>query len=484
MSVEIETVPLLVPGAATTAEPVTVVAPHDLTPIARVERADSAVVEQALTNAYGAFRNRDGWLPMRQRVAILTKAMAIMRDRREALAIEAAREGGKPLVDSLVEVDRAIDSVHICIDELRSRAGDVIPMCVSESSKNRVAFTRKEPIGVVVAVSAFNHPLNLIAHQVAPAVATGCPVIIKPSDRTALSCLHFVQILHEAGLPPEWCQAVVTADRKDATAMVTDKRVGFFSFIGSAKVGWSLRSQLAPGTRCALEHGGAAPVVLAPDADLDIAVPSILKGGFYHAGQVCVSVQRVYAHKDVARSFAERLAEGAKKLVVGDPTLAETEIGPLIIPGEVSRVDEWVKEAVDGGAEVLSGGAPIGETAYQPTVLLNPPADARVSTTEIFGPVVCVYSYEDMDDAIDAANSLSVSFQAAVYTRSIDAAMRVSSRLDASAVMVNDHTAFRVDWMPFAGMRESGHGVGGVPHSMHEMQVHKMTVIHSPEITD
>ena len=169
---------------------------------------------------------------------------------------------------------------------------------------------------------------------------------------------------------------------------------------------------------------------------------------------------------------------------MGDPTLAETEIGPLIIPGEVSRVDEWVKEAVDGGAEVLSGGAPIGETAYQPTVLLNPPADARVSTTEIFGPVVCVYSYEDMDDAIDAANSLSVSFQAAVYTRSIDAAMRVSSRLDASAVMVNDHTAFRVDWMPFAGMRESGHGVGGVPHSMHEMQVHKMTVIHSPEITD
>ena len=484
MNSAIPSIPLLVPGASTTASPVTVVAPWDLSPIASVERADSSVVEQALSNAYGLYRNRDSWLPMRERVQILTRTMAIMRERREELAVEAAREGGKPLVDSLVEVDRAIDSVHICIDELRSRAGEVVPMCVSESSKNRVAFTRKEPIGVVVAVSAFNHPLNLIAHQVAPAVATGCPVIVKPSDRTALSCLHFVQILHEAGLPPEWCQAVVTADRKDATAMVTDSRVGFFSFIGSARVGWSLRNQLAPGTRCALEHGGAAPVVVAADADLDRVVPSVLKGGFYHAGQVCVSVQRVFIHSSVAREFAERLAEGANTLNVGDPTLSETEVGPLIVPAEVARVHEWVTQAADGGAEVMSGGEALGETAYKPTVLFNPPADANVSKLEIFGPVVCIYPYDDMDAAIEIANSLPFSFQAAVFTESIDTAMRVSSRLDASAVMVNDHTAFRVDWMPFAGMRESGHGVGGVPHSMHEMQVNKMTVIHSPEIND
>ena len=484
MNSAIPSIPLLVPSASTTASPVTVVAPWDLSPIASVERADSSVVEQALSNAYGLYRNRDSWLPMRERVQILTRTMAIMRERREELAVEAAREGGKPLVDSLVEVDRAIDSVHICIDELRSRAGEVVPMCVSESSKNRVAFTRKEPIGVVVAVSAFNHPLNLIAHQVAPAVATGCPVIVKPSDRTALSCLHFVQILHEAGLPPEWCQAVVTADRKDATAMVTDSRVGFFSFIGSARVGWSLRNQLAPGTRCALEHGGAAPVVVAADADLDRVVPSVLKGGFYHAGQVCVSVQRVFIHSSVAREFAERLAEGANTLNLGDPTLSETEVGPLIVPAEVARVHEWVTQAADGGAEVMSGGEALGETAYKPTVLFDPPADANVSKLEIFGPVVCIYPYDDMDAAIDIANALPFSFQAAVFTESIDTAMRVSSRLDASAVMVNDHTAFRVDWMPFAGMRESGHGVGGVPHSMHEMQVNKMTVIHSPEIND
>lgn len=480
----LETIPLLVPGASTTATPVTVYAPWDLAPIAHVTRADSATVDKALETAHALYRDRDRWLPMRERVQILTRAMAIMRERREAMAIEAAREGGKPLVDSLVEVDRAIDSVHICIDELRSRAGEVIPMCVSESSKNRVAFTRKEPIGVVVAVSAFNHPLNLIAHQVAPAVATGCPCIVKPSDRTALSCLHFVQILHEAGLPPEWCQAVVTADRKDATALVTDPRVGFFSFIGSARVGWSLRSQLAPGTRCALEHGGVAPVILGEDAKMERALPSLLKGGFYHAGQVCVSVQRIFAPKSKARAFAEQLAAGATKLIVGDPTEAATEVGPLIVPAEVDRVHEWVEEARAAGAEVLCGGEPLTETAYKPTVLLNPPADVRVSKAEIFGPVVCVYEYDDMDAAIDVANSLPVSFQAAVFTESLETAMRASSRLDAAAVMVNDHTAFRVDWMPFAGMKESGHGVGGVPHSMHEMQVHKMTVIHSPEIKD
>ena len=481
---DIPQVELLVPGATTSASPVTVVAPWDLSPIAEVARADSSVVEQALATAYSLYRNRDAWIPMRRRVEILTKATAIMRERREELAMEAAREGGKPLVDSLVEVDRAIDSVHICIDELRSRGGEVIPMGMSESSKNRVAYTRKEPIGVVVAVSAFNHPLNLIAHQVAPAVATGCPCIVKPSDRTALSCMTFVKILHEAGLPPEWCQGVVTAERADTNALVTDPRVGFFSFIGSARVGWMLRSQLAPGTRCALEHGGVAPVILHEDADLSRALPSILKGGFYHAGQVCVSVQRVFAHRSIARKFAEDLAAGADKLLVGDPTDGKVEVGPLIVPAEVQRVHDWVEEAKAAGAEVLSGGEALSETAYKPTVLFNPPADMRVSNAEIFGPVVCVYEYDDMDAAIDVANSLPFSFQAAVFTRSIEVAMRASSRLDAAAVMVNDHTAFRVDWMPFAGLKESGHGVGGVPHSMHEMQVNKMTVIHSPEIND
>jgi acyl-CoA reductase-like NAD-dependent aldehyde dehydrogenase len=257
--------------------------------------------------------------------------------------------------------------------------------------------------------------------------------------------------------------------------------VGFFSFIGSARVGWMLRSQLAPGARCSLEHGGAAPVVVAADADLDDAVPLLTKGGFYHAGQVCVSVQRVFAHRKVARELAERLAHEARGLRVGDPTLADSEVGPLIRPGEVTRVGEWVDEAREGG-EVLCGGAAMGERAYAPTVIFDPPIGARVSTREIFGPVVCVYAVDDLDDAVARANSLPYAFQASVFTSDLDDMLRVTGRLDAAAVMVNDHTAFRVDWMPFAGLRESGYGVGGIPYTFEDMQIEKMIVVRSKQL--
>jgi acyl-CoA reductase-like NAD-dependent aldehyde dehydrogenase len=242
-----------------------------------------------------------------------------------------------------------------------------------------------------------------------------------------------------------------------------------------------LRSQLAPGTRCALEHGGAAPVIVAPDADIDDALPLLTKGGFYHAGQVCVSVQRVFAHTSVARSVAKGLAGLAVELKVGDPVKPDTEVGPLIREAEVQRVDEWVQEATDEGAELLCGGRPVSDTCYAPTVLLNPPENTRVSNAEIFGPVVCVYDFDDIDDAIDRANALPFAFQSSVFTRDIDTAIRVSRRLAASAVMINDHTAFRVDWMPFAGLRQSGLGIGGIPYTMDDMQVEKLVVIRSAE---
>jgi acyl-CoA reductase-like NAD-dependent aldehyde dehydrogenase len=355
-------------------------------------------------------------------------------------------------------------------------------MNLNAASSGRLAFTRHEPIGPVLAFSAFNHPLNLIVHQVGPAVAAGCPCIIKPAGATPLSCMRFVGVLREAGLPEEWCQAMVADDHDVALAMVADARVAFFSFIGSGRVGWTLRSKLAPGARCALEHGGVAPVIVAADADLEAAVPLLAKGGFYHAGQVCVSVQRVFAERSIARPLAERLSQAARAMKVGDPTKKETEVGPLIRPAEVTRVHEWVREAVDDGAELVTGGAPVGERAYEPTVLYDAPARSRVSTHEIFGPVVCVYPYDDIDSALARANELPYAFQASVFTKDIDTALRASTRLAASAVMVNDHTAFRVDWMPFAGLRESGLGVGGIPFTMHDMQVEKLTVIRSAQL--
>ena len=326
-------------------------------------------------------------------------------------------------------------------------------MNLNPASEGKFAVTRHEPIGIVVAVSAFNHPLNLIVHQVGPAVATGCPVIVKPAEDAPLSCFRFINILREAGLPEEWCQSLIVKNLENATKLVTDSRVAFFSFIGSARVGWSLRSQVAPGTRCALEHGGAAPVVVAADADLERLVPSLKKGGFYHAGQVCVSVQRVFADGSIAREVAQKIAEAAKKLIVGDPTDAATEVGPLIRHQETDRVEAWVNEAVAAGAELLCGGKRISDSCFEATVLLNPPSDCKVSQAEIFGPVVCVYSVENVDAAIARANVVPFSFQASVFTRNIDTAMRAYRRLNASAVMVNEHTAFRVDWMPFAGLK-------------------------------
>jgi acyl-CoA reductase-like NAD-dependent aldehyde dehydrogenase len=473
--------PLMVPGAKPAADLAEVRSPFDGSLIATVEQADGEAVEKAFATAYALFRNRDAWLKPSERIAILEKVAALMQANRDELALEAAREGGKPLVDSRVEADRAIDGMKLCIQHLRTQAGSEIPMNLNAASTGRLAFTRHEPIGVVAAFSAFNHPLNLIVHQVGPAIAAGCPVIVKPAKATPLSCFRLVNILRQAGLPDQWCQALVTVDNNLATAMVADRRLGFFSFIGSGRVGWDLRAKLAPGARCSLEHGGVAPVIVAADADVENALPLILKGGFYHAGQVCVSVQRVYVDKTIAREFAERLADLARVLKVGDPTLADTEVGPLIRESEVKRVDEWVREAIDKGAETLCGSKAISSRFYAPTVLYNPPDDVRVSTHEVFGPVVCVYSFDNMDEAIARANGLPYAFQAAVFTRDLDTALRATRRLDAAAVMVNDHTAFRVDWMPFAGLKESGLGTGGIQYTMEDMQIKKLVVIRSKE---
>lgn len=463
----------LVPGAGDAASIREVTSPFDGSTVGTVEIARDAAVETALATAYALFRDRRRWIPVAKRIEILARAAAIMESRVEELALGAAREGGKPLADSRVEAVRAIDGVRTCVELLRTEAGRVIPMGLNAASAGRTAHTLHEPIGVVAAVSAFNHPLNLIVHQVAPALAAGCPFIVKPAADTPLSCFRFVSILHEAGLPPEWGQALVV-ERAGAERLVTNPRVAFFSFIGSPRVGWALRARLAPGTRCALEHGGAAPAIVAADADLERAVPALAKGGFYHAGQVCVSVQRVYVHESVAEEFTRRLGEAAAGLRVGDPALEATEVGPLIRPGEVRRVAEWIEEAVARGARVVTGRRELGNNCYAPTVLYDPPDDCRVSREEVFGPVVCVYPYTDLDAAIARANALPWAFQAAVFTRDLDLADHVVRHIDASAVMVNDHTAFRVDWMPFAGLRQSGLGVGGIPYTWRDMQVEKM----------
>jgi acyl-CoA reductase-like NAD-dependent aldehyde dehydrogenase len=452
-----------------------VVQAFDRTPIAELKSDDAAALDRKIENARRLYCDRGSWLKPHRRTEVLRKLAVLMEGRREHLGRQIAREGGKPLTDALIEADRAIDGVRSAADELRVMAGREIPMGLTPASADRRAFTILEPIGVVAAISAFNHPLNLIVHQVVPAIAVGCPVIVKPAPTTPLSCIDFVALLHEAGLPPEWCQVFLPETDEQAETFATDPRIAFLSFIGSSRVGWHLRSKLPPGTRCALEHGGAAPVIIDRSADLDRLIAPLTKGGYYHAGQVCVSVQRIYVHADLERAFLDRFASRVAALKVGDPILPETEVGPLIRPREADRVLTWIGEAVAAGAGLIGGGRN-NSTTLIPSIIVNPPREAKVSTLEVFGPVTCVYPFKRLDEALAAANSLPLAFQASIFTEDLRTAFDAAERLAASAVMVNDHTAFRADWMPFAGRRQSGYGIGGIPWTMREMSEQKMIV--------
>lgn len=446
--------------------------------LATLERTTEAQALDALETAYQLHKDRTAWLDAPQRIAILRRFAALVEAQAETLTRQAALEGGKPLKDSAVEVARAVNGVEVAITEIGQLHGTEIPMGLTASSAHRFAHTYREPRGVVLAISAFNHPFNLIIHQVITAVAAGCPVLVKPATTTPLSCKNIVELLAEAGLPAGWCQLLLTEN--DVTEkLVSDRRVSFLTFIGSAKVGWYLRSKLAPGAACALEHGGVAPVIVDATADIEDSLPLLTRGAFYHAGQVCVSVQRIYLHRDIAEAFTRKFVAAVGELTTGDPLDPNTDVGPLISRRELERVDEWVQEAVADGAELLCGGQKLTETTYAPTVLRDPPEDARVSTEEIFGPVVALYTYDDLDDAIERANAPDVFFQASIFTRDLETALSVSRRLNGMAVMVNDHSAFRVDWMPFGGHSQSGLGLGGIGHTMRDMTLERMVVFRS-----
>lgn len=455
-----------------------IIFPYDQSLVKELPLINKNDLEKALNIAHDLFEDQSNWLPAFKRIEILEKAASIMNERSEELIHLAISEGGKPYKDSKAEILRAIKGVKLAAEHIAQIKGEQIPMGLTEASLNRIAFTTKEPIGVVAAVSAFNHPLNLAVHQIATAVAAGCPVIFKPASSTPLSGLALADILKEAGLPEGWLQ-VILCDNEIAELLVTDHRVNFLTFIGSAKVGWSLKSKLPPGTRCALEHGGAAPVIVESDANFSEMIPDLVKGAYYHAGQVCVSVQKIYVNQEISELFTDQFSEATKKLIVGNPFDKTTDVGSLIAPKEVDRVEEWVNEAIAEGATLITGGKRISDTCYEPTVLFNPSENSKVSTHEIFGPVACIYPFTDRDEAIKKANALDVHFQAAVFTKNIDIALDAAKKLNATAVMINDNTAFRVDWMPFGGRDASGIGMGGISYTINEMTREKLTVVKS-----
>ncbi len=441
--------------------------------LAELQMHDGVQVEQMLSNAQE--RHQIGRLPEIQRIEILQKLADLVEAEHEDFSCLIANEGGKPIRDARVEVTRAISGIRIAIRELGNIQGEKVPMDYTPAGAGHKAHTILEPIGVVVAVSAFNHPLNLAIHQVIPAIATGCPVIIKPASLTPLCTLRLAELIQQAGLPAGWVQ-VALLNNENAEKLVTDPRVAFFSFIGSAKVGWYLKSKLAFGTRCALEHGGVAPLIFDEYADEEGFVNGVVKASMYHSGQVCVSVQRVYVPEKRAQDLAEKIATIAARQVVGDAIDENTDLGPLISPKEIDRIEDWVNAAVASGAQLMTGGKRINAVSYAPTVLLNPAKDAKVSTQEVFAPVVCIYGYKTLEEAIEQANSLEVSFQSSVFSDNAETAMAIAKKLQASAVMINDYTTFRVDWMPFSGRKHSGYGIGGIGYSMRDMLEYKMIV--------
>ena len=457
--------------------------PWDLKKIAKIECINKDNVDQILDVSNNAFLNRQKFLSKIERIKILKKSKNLLLKNSKKFAEIIAFEGGKPLKDSKIEVARAINGIELCAEALKKSHGTEIPMNLNNASSNKIAFTRKFPIGPVLAISAFNHPLNLIIHQVCPAVAAGCPIIIKPALDTPATCYEFIKLLMEAGLPKEFCQMININNHAITHKLVSDPRISFFSFIGSAKVGWKLKSMLSPGTKCAMEHGGVGSVIIDKGTNLKKILPSILRGAFYHAGQVCVSIQKVIIHKDLVDQFTSMLRDSVKKVKIGDPRDINTDVGPLIRPSEVTRVDKVVKKAIKDGAELICGGAIKSKTTYECTVLKDPKETSEISKCEIFGPVLSIYSYSLIDDAISMANHKEYSFQSSIYTKNIDVAMLCFERLEAKSVFVNEQTAFRVDWMPFGGIKNSGEGVGGIEYSFSDLLYDKLMIIDSKNIT-
>jgi acyl-CoA reductase-like NAD-dependent aldehyde dehydrogenase len=452
--------------------------PFDRSHIATVGYMDASQAMENLETLHRTFRERRQ-PRTHERIEIMKRTAALLAARQESFADLIAWEGGKPLKDARIEVVRAVNSLEYAAEEAGRLQGREVPMRATAAASGRIAFTYPEPIGVVLAISAFNHPLNLIVHQVAPAIAVGCPVLVKPASDTPLSCLHFLELLYEAGLAPEMCLPLLSGG--DVAELVArSPKVGFVTFIGSAKVGWHLKSVLAPGTRFSLEHGGSAPVIVEESADLEKALPILVRGAFYHSGQVCVSTQRILVHEAILTEFESRFLEAVKALKCGNPRFEQTDCGPIIRKSDLQRIDAMVKEAQVGGAKLLLGGEALGETIYAPTVLRGAAKEARVLREEVFGPVAHIEAFREWETAIERANDTEWSFQAGVFCRDLDRSLEIASRLDASAVMINDGTSFRVDWMPFRGDGPSGFGTGGIPFTMHDMIREKMVVIKSP----
>ena len=410
--------------------------------------------------------------PAHKRAEILVKVAGELGRRHEEVAQTICAEAGKPLKAARVEASRAMSTYTMAAVQARTLAGDVVPMDASQAGEGKLAFTLRVPIGVVGAISPFNFPLNLVAHKIAPALAAGCAVVLKPATATPLSALLLAALEQEAGLPPGWLNVVAGSSAEIGDALVGDERVAALTFTGSGDVGWKLKER-APRKHVALELGNATPVIVEADADLDDATARLAGNAFSFAGQSCISVQRIYVARDAYDDFLERFLPRVEALVVGDPADEQTDVGPLIDADAKDRVLEWIGES-DG--EILTGGDLTDDGLVRPTVIARPSPDAKVSCEEVFGPVCTVTPYGSLDEAIELANGTRYGLQAGIFTANVKSALEAARRLEFGGVTVNEAPTFRADQMPYGGVKDSGNTREGPAYAVRELTEERVIV--------
>jgi acyl-CoA reductase-like NAD-dependent aldehyde dehydrogenase len=459
----------------TTGSWIEVRAPYDGALAGRVPECGDGEVDRAVGIARDVLAA--GPLPAWKRAEILDTAARLVSERVEDLARIIAVEAAKPIKTARVEAQRAVSTFTFAAVAARTLAGEMVPMDASVAGDGKLAFTMRVPIGVVGAISPFNFPLNLVAHKLAPAIAAGCPVVLKPASQTPMSAIALVELLiDECGLPPGHVNVVTGGGGTVGNALVDHDGIDLITFTGSPEVGWGIKSR-APKKKVGLELGNNAPLIIEPSGDVETAAKKVSVAGFSHAGQSCISTQRIFVHTSVADAFLDALVPLVEGLVVGDPLDERTDVSALIAAKERDRVSSWIDEAVAAGAEVLAGGKVTEDGVLTPTVLGNVTPDMKVCSWEVFGPVVGLQTYDDLDDALRLANDTRYGLQAAIYTQDISDALRAARVLDYGGVLVNEVPTFRADQQPYGGVRDSGNTREGPQWAVREMTEEKVVII-------
>lgn len=445
--------------------------------VAKAPVGDSALATRAIDAAL-AVRHQVSRLPSRTRQQWLRAAATVIESQREQFEHLLVLETGKPLRDCKVEVSRALVTIETSADEVARIHGETVPLDLLPSGDGMIGFWQRKPIGVVVGITGFNYPLLLAAHKVAPAIAAGCPIVVKTAPSTPLATLWFVHILRDCakqvGAPTETVQ-LVTGDASVGQALTTDPRIGIVSFTGSSNVGHQIAKAAAP-RRVVLELGSNAALIVADDADIPAAVSATVRGGYYASGQACIAIQRVLVVESVANAYVQQLTEAMKHVVVGDPRQPETQVAALINTASTSRVMSWISEAVAAGAKRIIGGKQSG-SCIEPTVLLDVPTNVDIWREEVFGPVVCIRRVANVSAAFEAVNASRFGLQASIFTASMATAFQAINELEVGGVVVNEVPGFRGDAMPYGGVKDSGSGREGPRFAIDEFTVTRMAII-------